>query len=218
MALEPGSLAGVLEAVPVFPLPGLVFFPEQRLPLHIFEPRYRAMVRDVLGSGTPYLVVSQCGPEPHLAPPPFAAVSTLGKIVAHQRLSDGRFNILVEGLLRVRLEELPFVPPYRRAKAAAVPEPDPYAVSVFEREALVALATQLVTHAREKNAHLDGHLPLELSPSRLALRVVERFVKDPALRQKVLQSDSAAERVAWATEALAARLHEVGALGGVGDS
>ena len=66
MSLVDPSLRVPLESLAVFPLPNTVFFPEQRLPLHIFEPRYRQMVRDAL-EAAPYLVVArmEAGETPH---------------------------------------------------------------------------------------------------------------------------------------------------------
>jgi hypothetical protein len=129
-----------LDAVPVFPLPGLVLFPGQRLPLHIFEPRYRAMVRDLIGSPAPYMAVACILGDATEPVPPFCAVAGLGRLVSHQRLADGRFNILLEGVGRVRLEERPFVPPYRRARATVLAEPDPAEVDGLAQASLLAVA------------------------------------------------------------------------------
>lgn len=100
--------------LPLFPLPNVVLLPGPALPLHVFEPRYRQLVQDVLGDG--FLAIPQVDPdhETGLTPPvlPYAGV---GRILAHRQLDDGRYNILVQPLGRVRLvEELsPGDHPYR---------------------------------------------------------------------------------------------------------
>ena len=94
----------------VFPLPNLVFFPRTEVPLHIFEPRYRQMVGDALaGAGQLVVVLLKPGWEPNYAGcPPIHPIACLGKIVADQRLADGRYNILLRGISRVRIvQELP---------------------------------------------------------------------------------------------------------------
>ncbi len=204
--LDAEALAGVLEDVPVFPLPGVVLFPGQRLPFHIFEPRYRAMVRDLLGSGAPYLVVSCILGEITEAVPGFCSVAGLGRVVGHQRLPDGRFNILVEGVGRVRVEERPFVPPYRRVRAVVLPDPDPPEVDPLSRSTLLAVAAQYLASGRTRpvgvGAEASGAVPSAL----LCLRLAERVVSDSAAKQAILESDTAELRVRRTIDALALEL------------
>jgi Lon protease-like protein len=98
-----GDFAGI---VPLFPLPNVVLFPHVMLPLHIFEPRYRQMTADALG-GDRLIALALLKPgweSEYEAKPPLYPVACLGKIVAEQRLEDGRYNILLRGLSRVRIE------------------------------------------------------------------------------------------------------------------
>ncbi|MEZ4408140.1 MAG: LON peptidase substrate-binding domain-containing protein [Polyangiales bacterium] len=207
MRPDPGEARAALESVPVFPLPGLVLLPEQRLPLHIFEPRYRAMVRDIL-EGSPFLVVACVVGELDADLPRISSIATVGRVTAHQRLPDGRFNILVEGQVRVSLEELPFTPPYRRARATPLPEPEPAEVRPAVRAALLSVATQVIRAAKAKTPQWDFTAPMEMPSSRLALKLVDRFVDDPAGRLSVLRAEGAEARVARATTALASVLAE----------
>lgn len=202
-----------LDDVPVFPLPGVVLLPEQRLPLHIFEPRYRALVRDAL-EGHAHLVVALLTASPDAPAPEFARTATLGKIIAHQKLPDGRFNILVEGQVRVSLDELPVSTPYRRARATLLGDPltDGAEVRPALRAALLSVATQVVRAARAKQPRFDFDAPTELPSARLALRLVDRFVTTAAWRQRVLEADGPSNRVSFATEALAEVLAEGGPL------
>src|SRR3954462_2326372 len=102
------DLGPALSALPLFPLP-TVLFPGAMLPLHIFEPRYRAMIRDALDTHRALAVVLITDPntlDEH-GHPVIAEIAGAGVIVDHAELPSGRFNILVRGRARVRLEELP---------------------------------------------------------------------------------------------------------------
>lgn len=91
--------------VPVFPLPSTVFFPTTDLPLHIFEPRYREMVRDALaGDGKIGMVLLKPGWETnYYDKPDTVSVGCLGQIDRHTEFPDGKFNILLKGLSRFRI-------------------------------------------------------------------------------------------------------------------
>jgi Lon protease-like protein len=94
----------------LFPLPNLVFFPHALQPLHIFEPRYRQMTADALaGDRLISPVLLQPGWEKHYEKkPPLYPIACLGRIVAEEALDDGRFNLLLRGIGRIRiLEEIP---------------------------------------------------------------------------------------------------------------
>src|SRR5436190_8247643 len=84
----------------LFPLPNLVFFPRVMQPLHIFEPRYRQMTADALDDDKYIaLVLPQPGWEKAYAgKPAIHSVACLGKIIADQKLDDGRFNLLLRGV------------------------------------------------------------------------------------------------------------------------
>ena len=99
------SLERSLDALPLFPLPQVVLFPEAVLPLHVFEPRYRTMLRDCLARHGALAVVQIVPGEDEHGRPRIAEVSGAGVIVEHQPLPDGRANIVVLGQARVRLEE-----------------------------------------------------------------------------------------------------------------
>ena len=107
--------------VPVFPLAGALLFPRGQLPLHIFEPRYRAMVRDALASDRLIAMVQPkepgAGTDENETPALFE-VGCLGRIGACDELEDGRFNIVLEGLSRFRIaREAAVDTPYRQIDA-----------------------------------------------------------------------------------------------------
>jgi hypothetical protein len=106
---------GALLRVPVFPLAGALLFPRAQLPLHIFEPRYRAMVRDALASDG---LIAMVQPRDHQEPPALFEVGCIGRIAASDELDDGRFNIVLEGLHRFRIaREAEVTTPYRQVDA-----------------------------------------------------------------------------------------------------
>ncbi len=126
--------------VPIFPLAGALLFPRAQLPLHIFEERYREMVRDALaGPGR----IAMIQPSGEGDPPPLYRAGCLGEIVGVEELDDGRFNIVLQGSHRFRLiAEADTGTAYRQADVDLAafddeePEPLPLIVrSAVEREA-----------------------------------------------------------------------------------
>ena len=92
--------AAALLRVPVFPLAGALLFPRSQLPLHIFEPRYRAMTRDAMAGDR---LIAMVQPKDHGEPPALFEVGCLGRIGMCEELDDGRFNLVLEGLSRFRI-------------------------------------------------------------------------------------------------------------------
>ncbi len=109
---------GFQGTVRLFPLPNVVLFPQAVLPLHIFEPRYQQMTEDALAGDR---LIALCLLKPgwesnYQGNPALYPVACLGKVLTEQRLEDGRFNILLRGLCRVRLvDEIPTPKLYRTA-------------------------------------------------------------------------------------------------------
>ena len=101
--------------VPIFPLAGALLFPGSQLPLHIFEPRYRAMVRDALASDG---LIAMVQPRDEEEPPALFDIGCIGRISACDELDDGRYNIVLEGLSRFRIaREAEVETPYRQVDA-----------------------------------------------------------------------------------------------------
>jgi Lon protease-like protein len=112
--------------LPLFPLPNIVFFPHTRLPLHVFEPRYRQMVEDALESDQRFgIVLLRPGWESeYFGTPAVYEHGTVGTIENAVPLEDGRYNIVVRGDIRFRIvDEVPGVP-YRTARVVADPDLD----------------------------------------------------------------------------------------------
>jgi len=109
----------------LFPLPNVVLFPHLMMPLHIFEPRYRQMTADALaGDRFIAMVLLQPGRESEYeSQPAICPVACLGRIQTDQRLPDGRYNIHLRGLTRVRsLKEVENAKLYRCAKVEILQE------------------------------------------------------------------------------------------------
>ena len=89
----------------LFPLPGVVLFPQNVLPMHIFEPRYRQMIEDALAGDRLITIVQVPTPTQWLpsGEPVIETIGCLGRIIKHERLSDGRFNFLLVGRRRIKL-------------------------------------------------------------------------------------------------------------------
>jgi len=113
-------------ALKVFPLPSIVLFPGMMLPLHIFEQRYRELLKDCLQSDK-VMVLAQLEPgwERHYADRPrLRPIACAGIVVWQQAFPDGRYNIIVHGAVRVRiLEELAPRKLYREVQARVIPDP-----------------------------------------------------------------------------------------------
>lgn len=134
MTDDAAALAGFNGVARLFPLPNLVLFPQVVQGLHIFEPRYRQMTADALaGDGLITLVLLKGGWEDDYDKTPAVEdVACLGRITRHEALPDGRFNLHLRGLARVRLvEELATDKKYRTAKAVAVPDETPADLSAL---------------------------------------------------------------------------------------
>jgi len=101
--------------VPIFPLAGALLFPRMQLPLHIFEPRYRAMVRDALAGEQ---LIAMVQPRDSNEPPAIFEIGCLGRIISSDHLDDGRYNIVLEGISRIRItREIRVATPYRQVDA-----------------------------------------------------------------------------------------------------
>ena len=89
--------------VPIFPLAGAILFPRSQLPLHIFEQRYREMVRDAIDGAGRIAMIQPQQRRRRRSQTPLFAVGCVGEIVGVEELDDGRFNIVLLGTNRFRL-------------------------------------------------------------------------------------------------------------------
>ena len=128
--------------IPLFPLPNVVLFPGIALPLHIFEPRYRSMVTDALaGDRRIGMVLLRPGWEAdYEGRPAIFSIGCSGVIANANQLDDGRYNIVLHGLDRVRVIDEDHDRAYRRATVAPLPD---LPIDDTGRDALNALRLRL---------------------------------------------------------------------------
>lgn len=122
----------------IFPLPGAILFPGLRLPLHIFEQRYRALTGDALARDRRIAMIQPQGGEEGAQ---LFTIGCIGRIGEVEAMEDGRYNLVLEGEARFRLlRELDVTTPFRQVEGELI-EDDPEAVlssierAAFEREA-----------------------------------------------------------------------------------
>ena len=198
--------------VPIFPLPELTFFPHTVLPLHVFEARYRAMVTDALARERRLAIV-------HLKPgfeadyagkPAVHAVAGAGEIVSCERLSNGRYNILLRGESRVRLEqELPSDTLYRLLRARRLPDAEP-AGDVAPALTRIRASCKTLLDALGRPADLlDTALADGQAAGVISDRVAAAVLPDADLRQRLLETVDVAARVTTVASALEALVKEL---------
>jgi Lon protease-like protein len=147
--------------IPVFPLPNVVLFPEVMLPLHIFEPRYRQMVRDTAEKSPPLIGMALLRgnwQEHYQGNPEIFPVGCAGEMVRIVPLPDGRFDILLKGIREYQIKEESLAKSYREAVVEWRP---------LAKEPLLAEARQ------ELRRLLETYLP-----NNEALR---KFLADPTI-------------------------------------
>jgi Lon protease-like protein len=133
--------------------------------------------------------------------PPIASIAGMGIIVDHMEAPGGRYNILLRGTGVVRLDELPFVPPYRRARAVPIPERDAE-VSPAELSAMLSTATAFARVVREKEKSFELRLPKDAPAGLAADLCAAQLLLDGKDRQRVLEERDVRRRVELVTERL----------------
>ncbi len=205
----------------MLPLPSTVLFPGIVLPLQLSEPRYREMIHDVLeGPGAIAAVMLACdhadidpdGTAHNLA---LCEVGCFARVIHAERLADGRYNVLLHGLERVRLlEELPREHAYRCFNVEVVPRPTEAALVLAAPE--LARLNSCVLGAGTAFVECDQQLCEVLrstaDPLQLADILCATLVADPQRQQSLLATLDLRERLRAVVEALAEAMARAGAL------
>jgi Lon protease-like protein len=183
-------------AVPLLPLPNCVLFPGVVQPLHIFEPRYKQMISEALdGSGLVAIALLKEGWEQNYnGTPAVHAMTCVGKIIAHERLEDGRFNLLLHGLARGRIVREEMRGLYRRALMETV-EPaasdaPPKAAMQLQQKVLRELFSKTALKDLTITASLDALFHDSLGADgagRLVDSLAFTLVQDVATKQRLLE-------------------------------
>jgi Lon protease-like protein len=183
--------------LPVMPLPGAVLFPHALLPLYIFEPRYRDMLKHALQRHRMFCValIKPSCPEWH-APEDFFHVATVGLIRACVGRGDGTSNLILQGLQRVRFASFDQETPFPIARIDPV---EPRDETTVETEALGTKVLELYGNLKHQHRQLPARVDRYLSELRdlemLADLVASTFVNDPLRRQRVLEERSLNQRL-----------------------
>lgn len=173
----------------IFPLSGAILYPGLHLPLHIFEPRYRAMVSDALARDRRIAMIQ---PQADAAGAPLFSVGCVGKIDEVEALEDGRFNIILEGLARFRvLRELDVTTPFRQVEAELIDEPEDEALSAVER---AGFEQEARLFAEVQGYRVDWDAVARLDDVTLVNGVAQIAPFDAAAKQALLEAANVNER------------------------
>jgi Lon protease-like protein len=192
--------------IKLFPLPDVALFPSHGLPLHVFEQRYRDLTVDALGGdgvlALPQLQANAMLPSPGTSPE-IVSIFGVGVVAEHERLPDGKFNVLVRGVARARLvRELPPHSSYREAEVEILTE-DPDGVTVADASVLAACLVELGRRLSPETAVALGQLAaLQREPGRLA-DLSAAALLPPQLHQSVLDELNVRRRLAFVTDRVA---------------
>lgn len=176
--------------ISIFPLGGAILLPDMQLPLHIFEPRYRALVGDALARDRMIGMIQPMGGGDN---PSLFAVGCLGRIGDVEALVDGRYNIVLEGLQRFTIvRELEVTTPFRQIEATLWDEDDTSdTLSLGERAALEAEARRF---ADAQGYAVDWNAVSQLDDFSLVNVIAQIAPFDVAAKQALLESKGLAAR------------------------
>lgn len=175
--------------LPIFPLTGAVLFPGMQLPLHIFEPRYRAMVGDALIRDR---LIAMIQPQRPTESAPLFEVGCVGRIGEIQAMDDGRYNLILEGTARFRMvRELDVTTAYRQVEAEIFAEDEDETLTHaqrggFEREA---------RHFADSQGYSVDWDSVERLDDRSLINGVSQIAPfDPASKQALLEAETLTAR------------------------
>lgn len=173
----------------IFPLTGAVLFPGLQLPLHIFEPRYRALIGDALVRDRR---IGMIQPQRPVDGAPLYSVGCIGRIGEIEAMDDGRYNVILEGQSRFRVvHEMDVATAFRQVEAELIEDDEDETLSFaqrggFEQEAREFAAVQGYSVDWESVKRLDDHSLIN------GVSQIAPF--DPASKQALLEAPSLGER------------------------
>jgi Lon protease-like protein len=173
----------------IFPLTGAILFPGLQMPLHIFEPRYRALVSDALARDRRIAMIQ---PQNPAAGAPLYQIGCVGRIGDVEALEDGRFNVVLEGENRFRiLRELDAATQFRQVEAELIEEPENEYLSSVERASFEMEAREF---ADAQGYSVDWDSVTNLDDISLIDGVSQIAPFDPAAKQALLEAPTLNER------------------------
>jgi len=176
--------------IPIFPLPNVVLFPQVFLPLHIFEPRYRDMVADALaGDRIIGIVLLRPGWEGNYeGRPPVFPIGCAGLITHAERLTDGRYNIVLRGLEKFRVVGEVESRSYRQAQVETVADAPCECDKEELRGARRRLETLLVPQPEGRG--VDPKMPPSMADEDLVNALSQYLDLEPLEKQALLERES----------------------------
>jgi Lon protease-like protein len=197
----------------IFPLPEITLFPHALLPLHIFEPRYREMTAHAL-AGSRILAITRIrrGHE-RTEKPPVDDVAGVGHIIAADKLPDGRYNLMLRGIARVKIgAELPMSHLYREVTARRLVDDTSSRPSLLStaHQQLMALCDQLARVMPEGGDSLRQLSRAVPTPGGCADLVASAMLRDPDERQRLLETLDPADRLEQMIDLAASLLQRYG--------
>ncbi len=201
----------------LFPLPGVVLFPHSVLPLHIFEPRYRQMTTHAL-AGDRLITIVQLKSNSdwsNLEEPPIESVGCVGKIIDHEKLQDGRFNMLLLGCKRARIvREIGGDTLYRQAEAVLLEDDPPGPESETALREFVKLAFERSELSRKPHEHEFEEVLSSSAPVGVLLDLISHALDLPSsLKQSLLAEPRVGLRTMMLFEYLSQKDPELGRFG-----
>ena len=183
------ALADV-QRLSVFPLSGALLLPRMHLPLHIFEPRYRALVSDAMVRDRRIGMIQPRGPGD---PPPLFEIGCVGRMAQVEALDDGRYNVVLEGIARFRVRrELDVTTAFRQVEAEIVAEdPEDVNLSLGRR---ASLESESRVFAEAHGYAVDWDAVSRLDDEALVNGIAQIAPFDAAAKQALLETDSLANR------------------------
>jgi Lon protease-like protein len=173
----------------IFPLGGAILFPGLQLPLHVFEPRYRALVGSAL---TKDRKIAMIQPQSQGEGAPLFEIGCVGRIGEVEALEDGRYNIVLEGEARFRLlRELEVATPFRQVEGELIADPDVEALSAVER---VGFERDAREFAGRQGYSVDWDAVSQLDDQSLINGVSQIAPFDAAAKQALLEAPDIASR------------------------
>ena len=197
--------------IPIFPLPNAVLFPNVFMPLHIFEPRYRAMVSDALaGDRIIGMVLLKAGFErDYEGRPAIFPIGCAGVVTHSEPLPDGRFNIVLKGIEKFRVTGEDTSKPYRLATIDSLPELVPDAERSELRQLRMRLETLLAAAAEREGG--DPKFPRAVADEDLVNALAQYMGLEPLERQALLEREGVLARGHGLIELLEMKTIERGA-------
>lgn len=194
-----------LSAVPLFPLPNVVLFPRAVLPLHVFEERYKAMIADAL-RGRRQIAMALLAPgweRNYHGRPAIDPVVCVGTILTHERLSDGRYNFLLQGHTRARVvREADSIGSYRVAQLEPLVETPAMEIDLDEdRRRLLAAFEQGSLTETGIGQKFQELLQTSIPTAQIADLIAFHFLESIPLKQSLLAELDVRKRVTRIAEA-----------------